>query len=116
MAELLRELAARTAERDEVTTEHDEALARETAIGEVLQAINSSPDDLAPVFKAKLEKAHALCEASFGGLMIYGGERFRSAAQQGVPEAFQEFIGKEFSGIRRPVRGNGGRRAALAYP
>jgi hypothetical protein len=26
--------------------------------------------------------------------MIYDGERFRSVSQQGVPEAFQEFIGK----------------------
>ena len=99
IANLQRELDECRAERDEAqrnlnetTTERDAALAREAAIAEVLQVINSSPGDLEPVFKAILQKAHTLCEASFGALMTYDGERFHAVAYQGTPVLFREFL------------------------
>jgi transcriptional regulator with GAF, ATPase, and Fis domain len=91
VAALEQTLAERTAERDE-------ALARETALTEVLQITNSSPGNLTPVFDAILEKAHALCDVEHGALATYDGEYFRLAADRGMPQ----FCTKQ---QRQPYRG-----------
>ena len=104
IAELAQQLQASLAERDEL-------LLQQAATAEILNVINSSPGNLAPVFEAILEKAMLICGASFGVLSTYEGEDLHKVvAMRGVPSAVAGLwvqpvrLGPE-TGLGRLVRG-----------
>jgi serine phosphatase RsbU (regulator of sigma subunit)/GAF domain-containing protein len=80
-------LANREAVLHDRTRELSAALDQQTATAEVLQVINASPGDLAPVFDAMVERAMQLCEAATGALWMRDGDEFRVTALSGDPQA-----------------------------
>src|SRR5437763_6693503 len=91
-AKLDHEVAALKRRLDEALAERDAAEARQAAMAEILEIINSSPGDLAPVFDAMHEKATRLCDAEFGTLWTYDGKRLHPAGLYRVPAGFAEFL------------------------
>ena len=92
IAELRRELAEMRRRLAEALAERDEGEAQKVAMTEVLQVINSSPGDLAPVFDAMLERATRLCDAAFGHLSIYDGELIHAMAIHGASPEHAELL------------------------
>jgi GAF domain-containing protein len=83
-ARLLNELRQRT-------TDLTESLDRQTATSEVLRVISTSSGDMKPVFEAMLANALRLCEAKFGHVLRYDGERYHAAHLHDVPPSYRHF-------------------------
>src|SRR3974390_1887395 len=89
-------------ESERLRRERDEALLRETANAEILHLISMSPGDLELVFRTILENATRICNANFGTLLRFDGQRFHPAAQFNTPTAFWEELTRRgpFEGSR----------------
>jgi two-component system NtrC family sensor kinase len=94
---------------DTLIRELKDANERQTATAEVLQVINSSPGDLAPVFDAILKNAVRLCEASYGHVWRFDGKLLHSVAVRGDPW-FAEWL-QEHSPVL-PIPGSAADRIA----
>src|ERR1700758_4335756 len=79
-----------------LTAELREAHEQQAATTEILQIINSSPGDLAPVFDAMLEKAIRLCDGVQGSLWTFDGDRRRLAVARGISAEYVEVLREQW--------------------
>ncbi len=98
MTEQLQESYATLEQRvEERTRELSEALEQQTATGEILKVISSSPTDQEPVMRAVVENAARLCEAQNAQIFRIEGDRMRLVARYGPVQSTLE------EGQARPI-------------
>ncbi|MDU8911666.1 LuxR C-terminal-related transcriptional regulator [Aestuariicoccus sp. MJ-SS9] len=86
----------------------EEALRREKALGEVLRIISRSDGEIDKVMSAILGFALDLCEAEFGILFDYHGDRRFSASHiRGIPDAFRDWLDAQGTFAVSPQTGLG---------
>jgi GAF domain-containing protein len=92
--ELVKNFAAQAViaiENTRLLNELRESLQQQTATADVLKVISTSPGELEPVFRAMLENATRICDASYGAMWLREGDAFRNAAFHGaLPAAYTE--------------------------
>ena len=87
-----------------LTRELKKSREQQTATSEVLKVISSSPGELEPVFNAMLANATRICEAKFGIILQFDGERFRCVAELRSPPVYAEFLKQQ--GSFQPLKGS----------
>jgi GAF domain-containing protein len=85
------------------TTDLTESLEQQTATSDVLNVISSSPGELEPVFQTILENATRICNANFGNLFRFDGEKLHPSAQFNTPAALLEALTRR--GSFKPAAG-----------
>src|SRR6516165_6349517 len=84
----------------------DEAFTQQAATTEILQVINSSPGDLAPVFDTMVDTAARLCETDMAGLAIRSSDGYRYVATRSLDPAWDAYLsGLSFTPGRGTVTG-----------
>ena len=101
---LFTELEARNAELTE-------SLEQQTATGEILRVISSSPTDVQPVFDAIVRSALSLCEAVNGSVFRFDGRLIHLVAHRGSTPETMDVVLRIFP--HAPGRGSAVGRAIL---
>jgi PAS domain S-box-containing protein len=89
-----------------------ETLEQQTATGEILRVISSSPTDIQPVFDTIARSAAQLCEAQFCHLFRFDGALLHFVAHHGLTPEGVEAFRRSFP--IAPDRGSSAGRAALS--
>ncbi|MFO1193765.1 MAG: GAF domain-containing protein [Rhodoferax sp.] len=107
LATVREQLAAETARADAAQAALGDALAYQTAIGDVLRVISESPADVTPVFQTILQAADRLFGAVIGAVFRYDGGQVHLMATEGWPPAALENARRLYPGPPDPTQMSG---------